>query len=246
MKTNLRYLFEKLGKKLNNYFAKAKSQIYDNKKVFYGVIIGGVSAFAILLIIVGIAFGSGKESEDSKKNDTTEVIVKPSETEKTAIEPIDSSSEIAKVIVKYYGAKASADIEKISECVDNMNGISENTITSYGKYIEAYQDIQCYEIKENSNICKGVVFITFKYKYTGIATPAPGYSYMQIIQDTDGNYKIHNMLTKYELDKLQQLIDSLGPESQIRILEEQMDKQFQEAYNSDEDLRKLYDLIKDE
>lgn len=233
-----------MQEKIKSYAEKAKKYLIANKNVA-GIIAGVVFIIIVIILIAAGTSGEGKsKSDETTEAETTVVIVKPTEdTETNTLVPLEESSKIVEVIEKYYDAKASADIEALADCVDNMEGISENAISNYGKYIEEYQDIVCYKIDENSNICKGVVFVTFKYKYTGIETPAPGYSYMQVIEDADGNYKIHNMLTKYEMEKLEQFLGSFSPESALKVLENQIDEEFKQVYESDEDLQKLYDAI---
>ncbi|MBE5940696.1 MAG: hypothetical protein E7266_09915 [Lachnospiraceae bacterium] len=223
-------------------------KLYNSKKEY---IFSGLAIILTVLIFVSFSVTAcgKKESEktvvDTTEDETTSVVITTTEEPvKYVIEKEPDDSKILEVIKAYYYAKQEADIEALKLCVDSMEGISSNTLESYGKYIDEYQDIVCYKIEENADICDNVIFITFKYKYKGIPTPAPSYSYVQVKEQEDGSYKIHNMLTQSEMDSLEKFIASFDSDSELKAMENKINADFKTACESDGELKELYEVIK--
>lgn len=161
----------------------------------------------ILIILTGLFFGiravSGlmkgdsteqtqQEEENNKGNDPSsptdgEPNEKNGESDENPLEQ-NKYPEVNALIMTYYDALGSKDIETLKTTVDVLDPAEESRIQN-AKYIDGYQSLEVYT-KKGIDEGSYVVYACYDYICTGIATPVPALSQLYVKTDLKGSLYI--------------------------------------------------------
>lgn len=152
--------------------------------------------------------------------------------------------EISDVVKNYLNAHLIADAEErlsiLAQYVDNMGDMNENDI-SQTKYVESYSNIECYS-KEGPYENTYVVYAYYQMELKNISTKAPGIDALYVIRDSKtGNVYIHNGMS----DEVQDYIKEVSDDADVQELINDVNKEFNEALESDERLKAFFDRLKE-
>lgn len=172
----------------------------DNLRYF---MLGGAILVIVAVLFFGVraCIGSKKGNSEPEPKTTTEdnqgnvpsSPAKDGETDdgkKEDANPMETSSaEISALIKSYYKALGEKDIATLKTLVDDLTPSDESKITNAKDYIEGYEVGDVYT-KKGLTEDSYVVYASFDYICKGITTKVPALSWLYVVKDSDGNYKI--------------------------------------------------------
>lgn len=193
------------------------------------MIIAAVIAIVIIFGVVSLILHfTGKSSENNKKQS----IENPLEDEKYP--------EISDVVKNYLDAFLIEDEQErlrvLAQYVGNMYDISS---VKHNNYVAGYSEVECYT-KEGPYDNTYVVYAYYQMEIKNIDTPAPNISRLYVVRDTNtGNVYIQNDPST----EITQYMDKVTKDSDVQNLLNSVNQEFQEAKDSDEDLKTFFDKI---
>lgn len=227
--------------------------LYNQHKA--GILYGTLAALMIVLVIVIIALpknGTSNEPEENSVQNAEVTNLVETGTENTTVEettvknitvadltPEAEDSEIHKLIVGFIDAeRIKLDETAAKSYLDNDANYSLTKHKDKKRYIEAYQNIKCYKFDYISDDMY-YVYVAYDLKILNIDTPAVAGEPLVVKYDkAQKKYFIHNILEGEAGDLL---IAWNAPE--VKALNEDVLKRYNEAINSDEDLKKFLDIM---
>lgn len=194
------------------------------------VIVGIAVIIGAVMLIVHFTGKSDKISVKSKKEN-------PLEEEKYP--------EISDVVKNYLEAYLIEDpqkrVEILAQYVDNMGDINEGDIEQ-NKYVDKYSDIECYT-KEGPYENTYVVYAYHHMQLKNTVTSVPAIRTFYVIRDSvTGNVYIHNGLS----GDVDNYIKEVSKDKDVQELFLDVDKEFQEALASDEQVKACFDKMQAE
>ena len=199
--------------------------------VRFDMIIAGIVALVLVVCMVFIIVHLvGKSSTPSSSTKTEN----PLEDEKYP--------EISDVVKHYLEAFLIKDAQKrreeLAHYVDNMGDINESNI-KYNDYITSYRDIECYT-KDGPYKNTYVVYAYYQIRLKNISTTVPGITKLYVIRDNNsGDVYIHNGVT----GEISDYLAKIDKDKDVINLMKDVDKEFQEACESDKYLKAFFDKL---
>lgn len=205
--------------------------IKDNLKC---VICGSIIGVLAIALIIALAFDrSGKGSSGDAKVHTSGNITKD------VLQETDDKA-IVELVNNYFTALTEGDLNKLSEIMDSVDGISADTLKAEGEYIEEYKNVKCY-VKDGLNKNEYVVYVYYENKILNIDTLAPGAIILYVKKDAASNeYKIQSNIND---DKISKYIKKLSKEKDIINFNKEVDDKLDKACIEDPDLKALRDAL---
>lgn len=205
------------------------------KQTIHTLIIAGVSIVALIIVMAIIAAVAGK----SKGKDKDQITVTTQSQEENQLKE-EAYEEITDVVKLYLDAKLEGNVEALAQYVDNMDGITAEDLAAESAYIDEYSSITCYTkngLYENTY----VVYVYYELQLKNIKTSVPGITTLYVIRDDEtGNIFIHNGVTDGEV---LQYIKELTKQEDVAALFDDVNKMFNEAVESDEELKSFYEAL---
>ncbi len=221
-----------------------------------GILYGTLGGLAIILIITIIVLPKG-ESDNGKTKGTTQMVAESKidkddgstndSTEATTPKPITMAdlkaeaedSEIHKLVTGFIDAeRIKLDEAAAKAYLDNDSNYSLEKHKDRKRYIEAYQNIKCYKFDYISEDMY-YVYVSYDLKILNIDTPTVAGEPLVVKYDkSQKKYFIHNILEGEAGDLL---IAWNAPE--VKVLNEDVLKRYNEAIAKDEDLKNFLDII---
>lgn len=152
---------------------------------------------AVVLLGIGILLGSliGKNSgdKDTAQEQSQAAATQVQSTEAIPNVPMEVNAypEINSLMKKYYNAAAEGDMETIKSLKDYSDQAELLRIQEKSKYLESYDDINCYTKPgpiENSY----VVYVTYYAKFHDIDQKVTGLNTYIVCRKADDSYYIHD------------------------------------------------------
>ncbi|MCH5252112.1 MAG: hypothetical protein J1F22_03985 [Lachnospiraceae bacterium] len=149
---------------------------------------------------------------------------------------LNQNEDINKLIRDYYAAKKKVDIETMGTLVSDPNQLNRESLTIKAAYVEDYQNINCYVIKQEDADAYQV-FASFDIKLKNIQSLAPGLAAFYVTVTSDGKYTIYLSA----LDEVQEeFINSTYKNEELIKLREDVNDKLQEVISKDESLKQFY------
>lgn len=205
----------------------------------------GIAGILVALIIVLIVIVAG---ENNKKNSDTEsetqVSVEDFQFEKDYTD--DAKDDINKLLSDYYTAYCADDLDTLDKVATPMSDNEKSYIGVVSQYYESVSDITPYT---KNGLEKGSYFVSVKnnIKFIGVNTVAPTLDFFYIETDKDGNLYINNIYSNFNRtyeetaldDDILALISKYTASSEFAQIQEEVQKAYEDAVNSDADLKKM-------
>ncbi len=205
----------------------------------------GIAGILVALIIVLIVIVAG---ENNKKNSDTEsetqVSVEDFQFEKDYTD--DAKDDINKLLSDYYTAYCADDLDTLDKVATPMSDNEKSYIGVVSQYYESVSDITPYT---KNGLEKGSYFVSVKnnIKFIGVNTVAPTLDFFYIETDKDGNLYINNIYSNFNRtyeetaldDDILALISKYTASSEFAQIQEEIQKAYEDAVNSDADLKKM-------
>ena len=205
----------------------------------------GIAGILVALIIVLIVIVAG---ENNKKNSDTEsetqVSVEDFQFEKDYTD--DAKDDINKLLSDYYTAYCADDLDTLDKVATPMSDNEKSYIGVVSQYYESVSDITPYT---KNGLEKGSYFVSVKnnIKFIGVNTVAPTLDFFYIETDKDGNLYINNIYSNFNRtyeetaldDDILALISKHTASSEFAQIQEEIQKAYEDAVNSDADLKKM-------
>lgn len=153
----------------------------------------------------------------------------------------NTSNEINALITKYLNAKLSGKIEKFQELVDNTELLDIKDINRKTKYIDKYENVNCYT-KKGAEEGSYVVYVYYDLKLSSIDTPAPGMNEYYVKTNSDG--KLYIYLGKID-NKTEEFLTKLRGSSDVEDLIFTVNDKFKAALKKDLSLSEFYTKLED-
>lgn len=200
-------------------------------KIRLDMIIAALVAIAMIIgVVMLIAHFTGKSGSTSVKSQKENPLVE------------EKYTEISDVVKNYLEAYLIEDpqqrVEILAQYVDNMGDINEGDIEQI-KYVQSYSDIECYT-KEGPYENTYVVYAYHHMQIKNIETSVPAIRTFYVIRDSvTGNVYIHNGLSG-DVDKY---IKEVSKDKDVQELFADVNKEYQDALASDEQLKNYFDKL---
>lgn len=206
-------------------------ELHSIKKILPIAGIAIVVVAIIALVIVGVNTGKNHHKDEEE---TTSYNQADNPLQEEAYE------DISDVVKLYYEAKVAGNVEALAQYVDNMDGITQESLLAETSYIDEYSSIICYT-KNGLYPNTYVVFVYYELSIKNITTAAPGISVLYVIRDDEtGNIYIHNGVTDNEvLD----YISMISKDDDIAALFNDVNAELNAALAADADLKAFYDNL---
>lgn len=204
---------------------------------------------AVVLLGVGILLGSliGKRKTVNQtaaaETQTAETQTQTAETE-AAYVPLEENAypEINALIEKYYKAAAEGDIDTINSIKDHSEQTELLQIQEKSKYLEDYEDINCYTKpgpEENSY----VVYASYYAKFKDIERPVCGLNTFVVCRNSDGEYYIHDCADD---EAMREYRISVTKQDDVVELFNRVQVEYNEAVTEDEELAAFLTQLSEE
>lgn len=190
-----------------------------------------IAAIVIVALIVGVVVLISHFTKKSGGSSTKSATENPLMDEKYP--------EISDVVKNYLNAYLIEDSEErlsvLAQYVDNMGDINEGDI-SQRNYIAGYSDIECYS-KEGPYENTYVIYAYYQIEFKNISTKVPDLITLYVMRDTNtGNVYIHNGVSS----DVKEYMKKVSEDEDVQELLAEVNAEFEEALNSDEQLKAFY------
>ena len=193
----------------------------------------------IALIVTNMGDDESKEKETAKPEAATTTIETTTTQEDKKLVAEASDSPITTLISNYLQAeRIDVSMDEVTKYVDNSEKISLDKYEVLKKYIEEYQNINCYKlnsIDENTFI----VIVTYGCKFYNIETAAPGCETFLVV-NKDNQYFIHNLTVQESIDTY---ISSDVDVSLINQINKEINDSLKAAIESDRGLAEVIAVL---
>lgn len=154
----------------------------------------------------------------------------------------DAYKDVNQLVSSYFTARVNCDMDALSKLVTNSDVFSEAALQKTNKYIEAYENIECYTLKgiEKDSY---VVYAYSELKLKGVETLAPGLTEMYVSKNDDGDLLVFTgTMDEEHQNYMNETQQSEGVQSLISSIE----SKYKEARQKDKELDDLITKINGE
>lgn len=220
----------------NDKKSKIRWEDLDHKKVYAAIAV--LLAAVVLIIVLTVKGVSGQKTETPENPSPQNEEAQPEE-EGNALE-VNAHEEINELITNYYTGRASGDFDLLASTVDVLTDEEKQEIERERKYIEAYNNINCYT-KKGLEEGAYVVFASYEMKISDIETEAPGIQPFYVCTAEDGrlfifNGEVSEDMTNYVLE--------LAAEEDVASIIEDVQVRYQELTAADEELGRFAETLR--
>lgn len=153
----------------------------------------------------------------------------------------ETKENINTLIKDYYGNINKLDKEVLAATKDQEAEKTVKSITEKREGIEEYNQVKT-TIKAGLEEGTYLVFTTYNMKFFNIETEAPGMSVVFVVTDKSGALAIENDISD---PKLQEYINELSQEEEIKSEIKRVDTELSDATKSDETLKNFIDKLRE-
>lgn len=150
--------------------------------------------------------------------------------------------EINDLVKQYLAADVKCDMDALGNLVSDIENVNEENLKAVSEYVEGYENIDCFTatgLQEDTY----VVLARSELKFKNIKTLAPGLTGFYVKKDTNGNWVIY---TGILTDEESAYRDSVYECEGVKDLISDTETKYQEALESDTDLRELYARLQEQ
>jgi len=199
-----------------------------------------IIVFCVVRLVTGASSKTPKAPEPQAEEAVTEAV--PGGDEEVTVgtpEPVVSASDLSKddaevltLIRKYYNAVAAKDTQTLSLIVQPWDDSVEQTMSN--DIIESYNNISTYS-KQGLEEGSYVVYAYFEGKIAGYETAVPSLSLLYLITDGTGNLVVSS---DHDSDEdVSDYITSVSSDADVQALISDVNRQYENALSSDENLK---------
>ena len=226
---------------MKDFFVKVKEFCSDNKKY-----VGVAAVLLCLIILLAVVTANGKKDkkENTEVTEQTQVSVEDFQFETEYTD--DKKDEITQLLQNYYTAYVSADLDTLANIAYPMTDNEKSYIGVVSQYYETVSDITVYS---KAGLENGSYFVSVEnnIKFYGVDTVAPTLDLFYIATDDNGQLYINNVYSNFnrtyaeeELDSgIVSLISKYTSDSDFANLQESVQSKYDEAVNSDANLKEM-------
>ncbi|MCI7112849.1 MAG: hypothetical protein MR957_04285 [Lachnobacterium sp.] len=226
---------------MKDFFVKVKEFCSDNKKY-----VGVAAVLLCLIILLAVVTANGKKDkkENTEVTEQTQVSVEDFQFETEYMD--DKKDEITQLLQNYYTAYVSADLDTLANIAYPMTDNEKSYIGVVSQYYETVSDITVYS---KAGLENGSYFVSVEnnIKFYGVDTVAPTLDFFYIATDDNGQLYINNVYSNFnrtyaeeELDSgIVSLISKYTSDSDFANLQESVQSKYDEAVNSDANLKEM-------
>lgn len=240
--------------------SRGKQTAADNELRRY-ILLLSVPLIALILVVVllisGNFRGSGEAVTAAPSRHSVDTL--PENAEIPVIEPDtkeyfhdfggsilsqDTVPEINQLMEQYFLATTDCDMGTFLHLFTSQDTSEEERFRQdfekQKQYIEGYQNISCYTtpgLDENSY----AAYVYYEIKYVGVETPAPSLVQIYAVKGEDGIYRIFDQEMSPELEDF---LEQLSVNEDVRLLISQVDQQAEEAMAADPALNERIQYMK--
>ncbi len=240
--------------------SRGKQSAADNELRRY-ILLLSVPLIALILVVVllisGNFRGSGEAVTAAPSRHSVDTL--PENAEIPVIEPDtkeyfhdfggsilsqDTVPEINQLMEQYFLATTDCDMGTFLHLFTSQDTSEEERFRQdfekQKQYIEGYRNISCYTtpgLGENSY----AAYVYYEIKYVGVETPAPSLVQIYAVKGEDGIYRIFDQEMSPELEDF---LEQLSVNEDVRLLISQVDQQAEEAMAADPALNERIQYMK--
>lgn len=219
----------KKKKNENKYdFTKITDFVKQNTKY---AIWGSIISVLMIALVIALAVDAGNKGSSSTKT-----------AKKTAGNKLikNTNKEIEELVNTYFTSRVACDVDRLSGIMDSVENISVEALQNESKYIEGYENIECYT-KKGLAQNEYVVYVYYENKILNIETLAPGAVILYVKKDAEkGVFRIHNGIRDTEISKY---ISELSEDEDIKQFNKDVDEKLKKACDNDADLKAFYEAL---
>lgn len=240
--------------------SRGKQPASDNELRRY-IMLLSVPLIALILVVVllisGNFRGTGETVTEAPSRHSVDTL--PENAEIPVIEPDtkeyfhdfggsilsqDTVPEINQLMEQYFLSTADCDMETFLHLFTSQDTSEEERyrqdFEKQKQYIEGYRNISCYTtpgLDEDSY----AAYVYYEIKYVGVETPAPSLVQVYAVKGEDGIYRIFDQEMSPELEDF---LEQLSVNEDVRLLISQVDQQAEEAMAADPALNERIQYMK--
>lgn len=207
-----------------------------------------IATGAMLVLLAVVISTSSKASGDKgpSEPDTTQGTTKTDDglaSEKLEVNAYPQVNELFQDYYKYY---AEGDINSIEKIAFPISDMEKSYIKMFSKYVDAYEDIDCYT---KNGISEGeyVVTVATQMKFKDIDTGVPNLDSFYVRKDKKGNAYIDNAYSssneQFRDDttdlEVNTLLTEFSQDAEVAELEKSVRKEYDKALEKDEGLKEM-------
>lgn len=240
--------------------SRGKQSAADNELRRY-ILLLSVPLIALILVVVLLISGNFRGAGDAVTAAPSRhsVDTLPENAEIPVIEPDtkeyfhdfggsilsqDTVPEINQLMEQYFLATTDCDMGTFLHLFTSQDTSEEERFRQdfekQKQYIEGYKNISCYTtpgLDENSY----AAYVYYEIKYVGVETPAPSLVQIYAVKGEDGIYRIFDQEMSPELEDF---LEQLSVNEDVRLLISQVDQQAEEAMAADPALNERIQYMK--
>lgn len=211
---------------------------------------GKAVVVVLLLLLLSIVLVKCTDNSSTEQTTTEDEGVETStvldtESASTELETIsnelrrDAYPEINALLEAYFDAKITYDVDKMSQLVYPLSGLTTEQLELEVEGIESYDSIEVYT---KPGLLKDtyVAWVYYEIKFSNTQIAAPSLSKMYICTDEQGEVYIYNGTIEGEITSY---IDGLSSDPEVLNLVDTVNRKFEEALSADEQLSALINQL---
>lgn len=191
----------------------------------------GLGTFSLIAPAVDFTADGTESKGGSNKTSAKDTVEKMSESE--------IKSAISTLVTNYLDAKQQVDMDRLSECVSDINRMDNKRLVAEAEYIEEYRDVEC-TVKEVPDDNTYRVYVYYNVKVYDIDTLVPSLTSLFVKTDDNGNFKIY--LGTID-GKTQEAVEKLDTSDEIKKIADSVQKKFEDIISSNEQVRDFYEML---
>lgn len=205
------------------------------------ILLGVALIVIIVLAVTGIRaishLGKGGSSSEKSGNGTetsagTDTMVDGDTASTSAL--VQNDADVLKVMTSYYTAKTNKDLETLKKLDPSIDEAEEKANLD-SSYVESYSNIKTYS-RQGPTEDSCVVYVCYDGKVKDIDTLVPSLTQFYLKKDADGNYIITDPAGDSAAESF---IEETGKSAEVQTLIETVNKQCEDAKNSDPVLKEF-------
>ena len=154
----------------------------------------------------------------------------------------DAYDEVNNLIESYYSAKLSGESADFEPIVSDVSAIDIDYLHIQYGLVTDFSNFTCYT-KNGINEIAYVVYVAYDSKIVTINTPVPALDRLTLVYAADGSGKLLVNTASELSDEANAYLNELSTHDDVQKMYENETKRFEDAVNSDPDLRQLYNRL---
>ena len=150
--------------------------------------------------------------------------------------------EVNNLIESYYSAKLSGEVSDFEPLVSDLSTIDIDYLHIQYDLVTDFSNFTCYT-KNGIDEIAYVVYIAYDSKIVTIDTPVPALDRLTLVYADDGSGRLLINTVAEQSDTVTAYLSEIATHADVKEMYQRETKRFEDAINSDPELRQLYNRL---